>query len=214
MTRRKFFGGYFHRLCIHAPEIYRIVCLRSLVAENEERTFGDLKRMAEKTSSRRPNGIIGNAMIRYQAMKGQSDSYKKQESHITKEYNAIKKLGNTVFEWNLVLKRPAFFQSHLERVADFVLEGQTWWRVSKDGLEFLDCSSECNPATSIRMRHFRSTNVKEELERIHICWRTCISLMKEGDLTIPVPKIREYRDENSLPQILTTQFMVDSKYSL
>ncbi|CAG2211878.1 unnamed protein product [Mytilus edulis] len=43
MTARKFYGSHFHSLVIHAPETYRLLCLRSVVPEEEERTFGDIR---------------------------------------------------------------------------------------------------------------------------------------------------------------------------
>jgi hypothetical protein len=40
LSARKFFGIHFHSLVIHFPEIYHLFCLRSLIPEDEERTFG------------------------------------------------------------------------------------------------------------------------------------------------------------------------------
>jgi hypothetical protein len=42
LSARKIFGIHFHCLVIHFPEIYHLFCLRSLIPEDEERTFGDL----------------------------------------------------------------------------------------------------------------------------------------------------------------------------
>ena len=52
LSARKFFGIHFHSLVIHFPEIYHLFCLRSLIPEDEERTFGDLRSISEKTSNR------------------------------------------------------------------------------------------------------------------------------------------------------------------
>ncbi|CAC5375195.1 unnamed protein product [Mytilus coruscus] len=47
MTPRKFYGSHFHSLVVHLPEIYRIINTKSILAEQEERTFGSLRRLAE-----------------------------------------------------------------------------------------------------------------------------------------------------------------------
>ncbi|CAG2231602.1 unnamed protein product [Mytilus edulis] len=47
MTQRKFYGSHFHSLVVHLPEIYRIINTKSILAEQEERTFGSLRRLAE-----------------------------------------------------------------------------------------------------------------------------------------------------------------------
>ena len=36
MTHRKFYGIYYHDVIVHAPDAYRVVRLRSLLAENDE----------------------------------------------------------------------------------------------------------------------------------------------------------------------------------
>ena len=48
LSARTFFGIHFHSLVIHFPEIYHLFCLRSLIPEDEERTFGDLRSISEK----------------------------------------------------------------------------------------------------------------------------------------------------------------------
>ncbi len=52
MKERKFYGAHFHSLVTHAPETYRLLCLRTVVPEGEERTFGDLRSISKNTSNR------------------------------------------------------------------------------------------------------------------------------------------------------------------
>ncbi len=47
ITRRKMFGIYFHSITCHTPEVYRLVCLRSLNTENQERLFGQAKQITK-----------------------------------------------------------------------------------------------------------------------------------------------------------------------
>lgn len=52
MTSRKFYGCHFHGLTVHALQTYRLFCLLSLIPEQEERSFGDLRPISLRTSSR------------------------------------------------------------------------------------------------------------------------------------------------------------------
>ena len=42
-TERKAFGGPFHAIATHFAPMYRLVSLRSVIAEAAERTFNTLK---------------------------------------------------------------------------------------------------------------------------------------------------------------------------
>lgn len=46
LTLRKFFGSHFHSTTVHLPETYGLFCLRSIILEQEERSFGDLRRIS------------------------------------------------------------------------------------------------------------------------------------------------------------------------
>lgn len=52
LTSRKFFGSHFHSTTVHLPETYRLFCLRSIIPEQEERSFGDLRRISLQTTNR------------------------------------------------------------------------------------------------------------------------------------------------------------------
>lgn len=49
LTARKFYGNHFHSITVHVPETARLFSLKSIVPEQEERTFGTLRRLSEKT---------------------------------------------------------------------------------------------------------------------------------------------------------------------
>ena len=61
------FGCYFHAITCHAPDIYRIVTLRSINTESQERFFGQAKMITKSTSSYHPDHIVENIMVRIQA---------------------------------------------------------------------------------------------------------------------------------------------------
>ena len=49
LTRERLFGSYLHDLCVHAPEQYQIVSLRSVNAECKERFFSGKERLLWRT---------------------------------------------------------------------------------------------------------------------------------------------------------------------
>ena len=54
MTRRKFFGSYYHSLIKHSPEQYRILSGRLANTEKEEATFNFIKVVNNLTSNHHP----------------------------------------------------------------------------------------------------------------------------------------------------------------
>lgn len=52
LTSRKFFGSHFHSTTVHLPETNRLFCLRSIIPEQEERSFGDIRRISLQTTNR------------------------------------------------------------------------------------------------------------------------------------------------------------------
>ncbi|CAC5415964.1 unnamed protein product [Mytilus coruscus] len=82
MTQRKFYGSHFHSLVVHLPEIYRIINTKSILAEQEERTFGSLRRLAEGTTNRKPGCIVDNTILRFNCQQTENRicSFSKQNS--------------------------------------------------------------------------------------------------------------------------------------
>jgi len=63
MTSRRFFGSYFHSICIHSPQQYRIISGRSSNTEKEEANFSIIKKATNLTSNHHPDNIILNAIL-------------------------------------------------------------------------------------------------------------------------------------------------------
>ena len=63
------------------------------------------------------------------------------------------------------------WQKHLERIADFLLEG-CWLLEDEKGITFLD--AEKNENTRYRPHHFRSYTIKEENGYVLSCWERCL----------------------------------------
>ena len=60
----KLYCSYFHSLTCHAPQLYRLVALRSLNTEYQERMFKQANLITKGTSNMHPNHIIKNILVR------------------------------------------------------------------------------------------------------------------------------------------------------
>ena len=66
ISKRKMFGKYFHSLITHPPILNRIISLRSLNAELQERVFSQANAISKATSNYHPGHIISNVIVRFQ----------------------------------------------------------------------------------------------------------------------------------------------------
>uniref|UniRef100_A0A8W8MM94 Uncharacterized protein n=1 Tax=Magallana gigas TaxID=29159 RepID=A0A8W8MM94_MAGGI len=109
MTARRFYGCHFHSLTVHTPETYRLVCLRSLIPEQEEMTFGDLCSISLNTANRQCGKIIDNAVLRYNAQ---------QMSGTKKDYIKIYEEGKlcTIFKNEAFIHRTSSSVENQENV--------------------------------------------------------------------------------------------------
>ena len=69
MTHRKFYEIYYHDVIVHAPDAYRVVRLRSLLVENDESVFGDLRTLSKHCSCLQAGKLIGRCLTKYGACK-------------------------------------------------------------------------------------------------------------------------------------------------
>ena len=144
LTSRKLFGQYFHSLCIHAPELYRITSLTSINAEDEERSFTFFKGTAT-SSNHHPENVIRNAFIRLQVREDYLDqtTYNGNVMHkVTTSKNKNLVMGvrkDTELEYEFISNHPRLYQSHLERISDYLLLDDSWEK-KQSGVVFKDVS--------------------------------------------------------------------------
>ena len=69
LTSRKMYGKYFHSICHHLPDQFRVVSGRLANAEKEERQFKFISSTVSQTSNRHPEHSISNAIIRMEIHK-------------------------------------------------------------------------------------------------------------------------------------------------
>jgi hypothetical protein len=138
MTMRKFFGNHFHSIVSHLPVIYRIFNTKTILAEQEERGFGDIRSISERTTNRKPGQIIENCIIRFNAKQDddRSDSFQKEDSNISSQSKLLPDRPRTIFSKSLLSNNAQLVQGHLSRIADFLLPGEgIWWNMDVIFLE-------------------------------------------------------------------------------
>ncbi|CAC5423339.1 unnamed protein product [Mytilus coruscus] len=198
MTPRKFYGSHFHSLVVHLPEIYRIINTKSILAEQEERTFGSLKRLMEGTTNRKPGWIVDNTILRFNCQQTENRicSFSKQNSVISQQSKLLSKRENTIFPKEIFGIKSSLFQSHLERIADFLLPGYNiWWHYNGTEIVFHDSVDE----PEFRMQgpdtaNFRSTSLKKERAIIDDIWQTSLDKAASSELVLPLLHVKTKED--------------------
>uniref|UniRef100_A0A8W8MGW1 Uncharacterized protein n=1 Tax=Magallana gigas TaxID=29159 RepID=A0A8W8MGW1_MAGGI len=200
LTTRKFYGNHFHSITIHVPETARLFCIKSIVPEQEERSFGTLRRISENTTNRQPKFVVDNAMLRMKfqtSLNNPTETMAKQNSTVSKQAKLLPAKKRTVLQSTLLKKFPLLIQSHLERIADFVLPGKNvWWSVdAEDGMIFHDGpeDDERRP-DGPQLHHFRSRSLKEERMWIKQKWQECLHHFASGELQLPFRRLKTYED--------------------
>ncbi|CAC5392751.1 unnamed protein product [Mytilus coruscus] len=172
--------------CTHLPEVYRIVNTKSILCEQEERSFGSLRRIAETTNkNRKPGWIIDNTIIRYNAQQNsddRSDSFAKQDSTISRQAKRLPHRKNTIFTKKLLTGKSSVVQSHLARIADFIIPGdQIWWHYDGENVVFHDSIDEPNfRLEGPPLSNYRSTSLKKEITNVNSIWKSStVNISKE-----------------------------------
>lgn len=92
------------------------------------------------------------------------------------------------------------FQSHLERISDFLLPGQgVWWLKTTSGIEFYDGpNKEEDYKTPGPELHFRNTMMGDLQAQLLKTWEECINESTQ----LPLPTVRQYGPEGNLENML------------
>ena len=199
LSRRKFFGKYYHAIIAHASDQYRIINGRSSNTENEERCFNFIKTVSKGTSNHHPDNIISNAFIRSQVRKEMEDSntIMVTESLISSSYNNIRlNLENSVISFDIIEKYPWEYQALLEKIADFLQYEGLFWHEVENGVRFSDIT--CVNSKK-QVHHFRTYDISEELKFVEDCWKN--SCLKYPNVLIPAFKIK-IEDDEGIPSII------------
>lgn len=157
MTTRKLHGQYFHSLTGHGPMLYRIVSLPSVNAEDEERVFHPLKKLAVIASNHHPDNVLLNLFIRYQV---RGDFHAEvtygenieHEKYVSTNKDMLPSFKGSLVSFEVIESMPWTYQLHLEGIADFLLNENSWSETKK-GILFHDL--DVNLFKEKEIHHFR-----------------------------------------------------------
>ncbi|CAC5371002.1 unnamed protein product [Mytilus coruscus] len=208
MSSRKFFGSHFHSVSIHLAEVERIFNLRSLVTEQEEGCFGDLRRISENTSNRQPKTVCDNAVLRFTCQQSsKQDSIYIQESIIQRIAKQTQAKPRTLIPSTILNKRPMLIQSHLERISDFILPGEgVWWHTEDGNMIFYDGpDDEPFHNEGPEMHHFRSSSYKEEHQLLKDIWEKVTENFQDRKISLPLKRIKMFDKDGKVVYIIPTE---------
>ena len=215
-SRTNTFGIYLHALSTHAPQQYELVTLKSVNTENQERLFGQARRIAAATSSRKPAHMITNTLLRLQAKQKVGNPFQstqKAYSQVRRAATGLPSLGCTEVKKQFISKRKHSWQAHLERISPFLLAGKgIWWQEAKNGSSYLFFDGNDKPDYHLegpQLLHFRNAAITDVITRQNESWQTLL----EGKIQIPAESIRN--DEGKLiTQASTTDLSLETNPDL
>ena len=107
---------------------------------------------------------MSNILIRIQAeSQAIKHTLRKQESEVRSLASTLAPPQNTKISKQWIERHQHAWQTHLERIADFLLCGEgVWWQDNGDSIEFFDGpdEEECKPEGP-PLHHFRTWNLKK-----------------------------------------------------
>lgn len=171
-------------MVVHAPETHRIFCLRSLVQELEERSFCDLRRISLNISNQQCGKVIENAILGFntQQQTDRGESYQKQETIISQQAKLLPQSEETKFSLEILQSLPYLFQTHCQRTADFLLEGQnTWWSTQGKNIVFHDGTTRPEQPLS-SLQYFRSASKQDTTTLLKDGRQNCIKDFESGKI--------------------------------
>lgn len=203
----KFYGSHFHGLTSHLPEAYRLINTKSVLTEDEERSFGQLRRISENTSNRKPGEVIDNAVLRFNCQEQSDermDSLKKQESEIGRLGKSLPKPERTRFRKSLLSNSASLYQIHLSRIPEFLEVGKgVWWHYENESIVFHDGHDDPNfHDEGPNLLNFRSSSLQEVYDTNAQIWQNCINDFQNDNLSLPLMKLQLRNDAGKLLRVL------------
>ena len=112
---------------IHSPQQLPVISGPSSNTEDEERTLNFLK-ITKSTSNHHPENVLLNAMVGIQVKENLSTKiYNEINSKISKLSSQFKiQKTNSSFMFKFIRDNKWVYQSHLDQIATFLLEGKKW----------------------------------------------------------------------------------------
>ena len=197
LTVKKLYRTYFYFLMSHCADEHRLLSGKSINAGNQERTFKFLKGITSGTSNHHPDQILLNCVIRSQATEKLIPSIR---SHYIKNFKSSQNIRYLKTPLEIIVgEYPNEYQSHLERIADFLLYQQTtaskpiFWKETNKGAMFNDNYNDNYSLKSTS--HVQSKSLSDEISFVAHCWTNCLKLPNNY---IPVFEIKTKENDGTL----------------
>ena len=113
---------------------------------------------------------------------------------------------NSLFTYDYIQKNSSDWQSHLERISDYLIFGEdVWWKKTEFGIEFFDVdNTPANLDLNPKVHHFRSANIRTVTKDLEEHWTSIV----ENKLCIPTHEILIGHDDE-IVQYKKTTFLSD-----
>ena len=154
ITWTKMFG----HITAHCPTQYVLCCLRSLSTENQERLFGQARRIAEMCTNHHAQNTIPQVMLRLQAKQEQRQTLASVESsgsHVGQIAKHLPQFPGTTIKFSFLRSRESSWQAHLVRISPFLSQGEgSWWETKSNGFLFHDGDTDNPSRSQPKLLHF------------------------------------------------------------
>ncbi|CAG2217352.1 unnamed protein product [Mytilus edulis] len=114
-----------------------------------------------------------------------------QDSTISRQAKRLPHRKNTIFTNKLLSGKSSVVQSHLARIADFIIPGdRIWWHYDGENVVFHDSIDEPNfRLERPPLSNYRSTSLKKIIN-VNRIWESCISSVKLQKLVVPTLRLK------------------------
>ena len=212
MTRDKLYGKYKHNLLVRAPRQYHLVSGEAINCEDEERVFKLIRNIVHCNSNNSQGHLIGNLIVRLEVESRCTERYEFDSSN-NSTVSGIHNLGanlhaderNSLFTYEFIQENSADWRSHLEKVSDFLIFENKWWKKSDFGIEYFDFVNEPeNRDQHPKVHHFRSSNINVITSELVEHWHFIV----ENNICIPTHEILQ-GDGEEMVRYTSTPFLAD-----
>ena len=188
---------YFHSLLVHGPVQHELVCSRSVNAEAEERLFKQAGNAAKNTDHK-IDGFVEALLVKLQCKQLHASPDTNCHKQISSENSRIKKAAQTLpyytgslFSKRFIQNHLPDFQSHLQRIAHYLIHGEGVWWYKTDSGSICFKDSDLDPEyhnEGPSVLHFRNSTLKSVIARASQCWQEIV----HEKISIPIRVVRRY----------------------
>ena len=197
ITMTKMFGTYFHSLLVHAPLHNEIISMSSVNTEKQESLFGQARAAALGCSNRQPENVIKSVLLHLQSKSliGKKN-IEPAVSRVSKLAKSLPLFNGTSIPKYFIQSRTVSWQSHLERIATFLVHGKdVWWTESTTSVQFFDGNDHADHhKEGPKLLHFKNSNMSSVALRSQKAWKEIV----DNEISIPATEIRVYSDTGEL----------------